>query len=334
MALLTFISLPDSSKSCVTELLEERCLIIVGPALHINNAVFEDAGSDRLDIVLVRPDELFDTFGTMDEICLAETDLVSGRDRDGVMFNDLMERIEWFFNLHDKDKDGHNEGRGVEPLSESLPFIFQFEIGDAYLGAVIALEEFMKPLTVVLIHHLPSLRTSTSSYVVTTLVVGHSSLIPGYLNTNQISCAWILRYLSAAAVLSRKTSSSQTALGSPLVSSRVRTALRQIVKVIQTEEYQYQDPVLTLLKELDLSERLNSTRDEGEKWIVNLIRETHMGADVKIDLEKNVIEINRPPQLVYQSVTDKTRALRTQTIGAAVARVGAVLLEKQMQTQG
>jgi hypothetical protein len=36
----------------------------------------------------------------------------------------------------------------------------------------------------------------------------------------------------------------------------------------------------------DLSERLNLSRDEGEKWIVNLIRETRMGAEAKIDLEK------------------------------------------------
>lgn len=36
----------------------------------------------------------------------------------------------------------------------------------------------------------------------------------------------------------------------------------------------------------DLSERLNLSKDEGEKWIVNLIRETRMGADAKIDLEK------------------------------------------------
>ncbi|KIL62667.1 hypothetical protein M378DRAFT_752252 [Amanita muscaria Koide BX008] len=213
---------------------------------------------------------------------------------------------------------------------------------------------------------------------------------PAYLNTIQTSCPWILRYLSAAAVLSRKTSSSQSAPGAPPVSSRVRNALREIVKVIQTEEYQYQDPITTFLKELyvefdfeaaqkalkeavdvvgndfflgefkddfldnaryliseaycrihqkidisDLSERLNLTRDEGEKWIVNLIRETRMGADAKIDLEKNVIEINRPPQLVYQSVIEKTRglALRTQAIGTAVARAGAVPPEKQMQTR-
>lgn len=36
----------------------------------------------------------------------------------------------------------------------------------------------------------------------------------------------------------------------------------------------------------DLSDRLNLSRDEGEKWIVNLIRETKMGADAKIDLGK------------------------------------------------
>ena len=35
-----------------------------------------------------------------------------------------------------------------------------------------------------------------------------------------------------------------------------------------------------------LLERLNLSRDEGEKWIVNLIRETRMGADANIDLEK------------------------------------------------
>lgn len=36
----------------------------------------------------------------------------------------------------------------------------------------------------------------------------------------------------------------------------------------------------------DLSARLNLTPEEGEKWIVNLIRDTRMAADAKIDLEK------------------------------------------------
>jgi hypothetical protein len=44
---------------------------------------------------------------------------------------------------------------------------------------------------------------------------------------------------------------------------------------------------LTLIShESDLSARLNLSPDEGEKWIVNLIRDTRMAADAKIDLEK------------------------------------------------
>lgn len=80
-------------------------------------------------------------------------DLVSGLD--GVMFNDLMENIEWFFNMHDKNKDGYLTKDEVLTLSESFlvrdsppfpilccwlssdaQFIFRYELGDAYLGAV------------------------------------------------------------------------------------------------------------------------------------------------------------------------------------------------------
>lgn len=39
---------------------------------------------------------------------------------DGVMFNDLMENIEWFFNLHDNDKDGSLTKDELLKLSESL----------------------------------------------------------------------------------------------------------------------------------------------------------------------------------------------------------------------
>ncbi|KAL0570667.1 hypothetical protein V5O48_011291 [Marasmius crinis-equi] len=65
---------------------------------------------------------------------LSFQDLVSGLD--GVMFNDLMENIEWFFNLHDKNKDGFLTKDEVLTVSETFLFIFRFEIGDAYLGAV------------------------------------------------------------------------------------------------------------------------------------------------------------------------------------------------------
>jgi hypothetical protein len=39
---------------------------------------------------------------------------------DGVIFNDLMENIEWFFNLHDKNKDGFLTKDEVLTLSESF----------------------------------------------------------------------------------------------------------------------------------------------------------------------------------------------------------------------
>lgn len=71
-------------------------------------------------------------------------------------------------------------------------------------------------------------------------------LSPTYLNTIQTSSPWVLRYLSTAAVLSRKASS---ASGSS-VPNRVRHSIREVVKIIQMEEYQYQDPVTEFLREL------------------------------------------------------------------------------------
>lgn len=69
-------------------------------------------------------------------------------------------------------------------------------------------------------------------------------LSPTYLNTIQTSCSWILQYLTTAAILSCKTS----ATGG--VGTRVHNSIREIAKVIQMDEYQYQNPVTNFLKEL------------------------------------------------------------------------------------
>lgn len=70
-----------------------------------------------------------------------------------MMLNDLMENNEWFFNPHERNKDEYLTKDAVVTLSESflvrpdenkftsyaltlLQFIFRYEIGDAYLGAV------------------------------------------------------------------------------------------------------------------------------------------------------------------------------------------------------
>ncbi|KAF8579906.1 TBC-domain-containing protein [Ramaria rubella] len=65
---------------------------------------------------------------------LSFQDIVIGLD--AIVFSDLMEAIEWFFSLHDKDKDAFLTKDEVLQLSESLLFIFRYEIGDAYLGSV------------------------------------------------------------------------------------------------------------------------------------------------------------------------------------------------------
>lgn len=48
------------------------------------------------------------------------------------MFNDLMENIEWFFNLHDKNKDGHLSKDEVLQLSESLLVSLNYIMGEQY----------------------------------------------------------------------------------------------------------------------------------------------------------------------------------------------------------
>jgi translation initiation factor 3 subunit E len=78
-------------------------------------------------------------------------------------------------------------------------------------------------------------------------------LSPTYINTIQTSCPWVLRYLAAAAILSRKAAATSGA-GTTQFSSRIRNSIRELVKVIQTDEYRYHDPVnvnvTSFLKEL------------------------------------------------------------------------------------
>lgn len=70
----------------------------------------------------------------------------------------------------------------------------------------------------------------------------------------------------------------------------------------------------------DLSTRLGLSQDEGEKWIVNLIRDTRV--DAKIDYQAGTVVMNHPPQSVYQQVIERTKGgfFRTQVLSAAVAK--------------
>ncbi|KAK5173012.1 eukaryotic translation initiation factor 3 subunit E [Saxophila tyrrhenica] len=70
----------------------------------------------------------------------------------------------------------------------------------------------------------------------------------------------------------------------------------------------------------DLSLRLGLSAEEGEKWIVNLIRDTRV--DAKIDYKAGTVLMNHPPQSVYQQVIERTKGgfFRTQVLSAAVAK--------------
>ncbi len=199
---------------------------------------------------------------------------------------------------------------------------------------------------------------------------------PAYINTIQTSCPWIIRYLSAAVVTNRTKGRNN---------ANFQKQLRELVRVLKQEEYEYSDPVSEFLLALyvkfdfeeaqqklaeakillkndfflvstaeefvdsarhliseaychihqridiyDLSKRLNLTKPEGEKWIVNLIRETRV--DAKIDFTtvckvfteanmKGTVIMNHPPQSVYQQVIEKTKSLsfRSQVLSQTLA---------------
>ncbi|KAK6856096.1 hypothetical protein PG995_008247 [Apiospora arundinis] len=189
---------------------------------------------------------------------------------------------------------------------------------------------------------------------------------PPFINTIQTSCPWVLRYLAAAVITGR---------GRTRNSGQHQKQLKDIVRIVKQEAYEYSDPVtdfvralyidfdfeeaqrqLSLADELlrndfflfsaadsfldaarhlisesyckihsridikDLSTRLGLDQDEGEKWIVNLIRDTRV--DAKIDYKEGTVVMNHPPSSVYQQVIERTKGgfFRTQVLTAAVAR--------------
>ncbi|WWC98263.1 eukaryotic translation initiation factor 3 subunit E [Kwoniella sp. B9012] len=193
-------------------------------------------------------------------------------------------------------------------------------------------------------------------------------LSPAYLNTIQTSCPHLLRYLVAAAIISRRAPRPAGTRGN-------RDHVKELTKIVQMEEYQYSDPVTGFLKDLfvdfdlnqaqkrltvaesvvrsdfflsgfadefvenarwlisevfcrihrridigELSKTLNLTNEEGEKWIVNLIRDSRMGVEAKIDLKENMLHITRPHATPTATLIETTRGLafRSQAIQFAM----------------
>ncbi|KAI9659243.1 MAG: eukaryotic translation initiation factor 3 subunit E [Trizodia sp. TS-e1964] len=187
-----------------------------------------------------------------------------------------------------------------------------------------------------------------------------------FINTIQTNCPWILRYLAAAVITNRSRNKN---------TGQYQKQLKDIIRIVERENYEYSDPVTNFIKALyidfdfeeaqkklseaeevlrgdfflcsaadsfvdsarhlisesyckihqridikDLSARLGLNQDEGEKWIVNLIRDTRV--DAKIDYKEGTVVMNHPPQSVYQQVIERTKGgfFRTQVLTAALAK--------------
>ncbi|CAG8576297.1 6837_t:CDS:2 [Paraglomus brasilianum] len=180
-----------------------------------------------------------------------------------------------------------------------------------------------------------------------------------YINTIQTSCPWILRYLTTAVVTNK----------------RRKNILKDLIKIIQQESYEYRDPITEFIESLyikfdfegaqkklkeceevlrsdfflvatkndfienarylisetycrihlkidisGLSKTLNLSPEAGEKWIVNLIRDTRV--DAKIDFKENTVVMNKIHTPICQQVIERTRGLsfRSQVLASTIEK--------------
>ncbi|KAH9451111.1 hypothetical protein Pst134EB_018606 [Puccinia striiformis f. sp. tritici] len=225
---------------------------------------------------------------------------------------------------------------------------------------------------------------------------GRSSLVDawlaqGYLNTIQTSCPYLLRYLVVALVVSKRAGSGS--LKGPSSSRGSRETIKEVLRVVSQETYQYSDPITDFLLNLyvkvdfegaqkalkesekvfnvdfflseemtpwvencrimisetycrvhhridiaDLAVRLglnsssadntqdSSSQEEGEKWIVNLVRDARL--DAKIDFKENTVQMNHPGSSVYQSVIERAKRITAITQDQSY-KLGALALAQQ-----
>ncbi|KAJ2756083.1 eukaryotic translation initiation factor 3 subunit E [Coemansia aciculifera] len=182
-------------------------------------------------------------------------------------------------------------------------------------------------------------------------------LLPQYISTIQNSCPWILRYLTAAVVTNRRRRNMMQELVKIIeqVSHSYRDPVTEFVEALyvdfdfdraaakleQCEDVLKKDFFLTVAfddfvenarfffaevycrihKRIDLAgltRRLNMKQEEGEKWIVKLIRDTRM--DAKVDFKDNSVIMNPTYNPVYQQVIERTKALvfRSHVLNGAI----------------
>ncbi|KAJ2691306.1 eukaryotic translation initiation factor 3 subunit E, partial [Coemansia spiralis] len=182
-------------------------------------------------------------------------------------------------------------------------------------------------------------------------------MLPQYISTIQNACPWLLRYLAVAVITNRRRRNMMPELVKTVeqVLYMYRDPVTEFVEALyidfdfdkaaekleQCEDVLDNDIFLTravddfvenarlyfaevycrIHKHIDmarLTKRLNMKQEEGEKWVVKLIRDARM--DAKVDLKANTIVMNPSYNPVYQQVIERTKALvfRSQVLNGAI----------------
>ncbi|KAJ2786213.1 eukaryotic translation initiation factor 3 subunit E [Coemansia javaensis] len=205
-------------------------------------------------------------------------------------------------------------------------------------------------------------------------------MLPQYISTIQNACPWILRYLTAAIVTNRRRRNMMQELvkiieqvtymyRDPVTEfiealyvdfdfDRAAQKLEQCESVLDNDffltpavddfvenaRFYFAEVYCRIHKHIDLvglTKRLNMKQEEGEKWIVKLIRDTRM--DAKVDFKANTIVMNPSYNPVYQQVIERTKALvfRSQVLNGAIDKRGSAAArgddkkpEQQRQRRG
>ncbi|XJO76844.1 hypothetical protein BDV3_007319 [Batrachochytrium dendrobatidis] len=170
--------------------------------------------------------------------------------------------------------------------------------------------------------------------------------LPAYLNAIQTSCPWLLRYLAAAVIINKRRHNhlkdlveiikqESHAYSDPITEFLIslyanfdfdgaQQKLAECEAVFSNDFFlvhflsEFRESARLFIFEMycrihqhidirALCDKLNMDSVEGEKWIVNLIRDARMHA--KIDSESNTVIMGVQYQSVHQQVMERTKAL-------------------------
>ncbi|KAJ3329880.1 Eukaryotic translation initiation factor 3 subunit E [Blyttiomyces sp. JEL0837] len=196
---------------------------------------------------------------------------------------------------------------------------------------------------------------------------------PHYINSIQTACPWILRYLTAAVIVNKKRRTVMKDLIKVIQQelTSYRDPITEFVeclyvnfefdvaqqKLIECESVLENDFFLIEFKNefienarlfifetycrihqcIDikgLSGKLNLDEVEGEKWIVNLIRNARL--DAKIDSETNTVVMGTQYTSIYQQVIERTRALsfRSSLLASNIEKREQELVNRRAGNEG